>query len=43
MAVSILFSICVQEGKRLSAQGEHIMRSGVAGIASERPFQAETL
>lgn len=43
MAVSILFSVSVHEGGRLSAQGEHIMRSVVAGIASERLFQAETL
>lgn len=40
---SMLFSICVQEGRRLPAQGKHVMRFVVAEIASERPFQAETL
>lgn len=43
MAVSILFSVSVQAGGRSSAQGERVMTSVVAGIASERQFQAEIL
>lgn len=43
MAVSILLSISVQTGGRSSAQGEHVMTSVVAGITTERQFQAEIL
>lgn len=43
MAVSILFSTSVLAGGRSSAQGECVMTSVVAGIASERRFQAEIL
>lgn len=43
MAVPILFSVSVQASGRSCAQGEHVMTSVVAGIASEGQFQAETL
>lgn len=43
MAVSILFSASVQGGGRSCVHGEHVMTSVVAGIASERQFQTETL